>query len=231
MVDRPPRLCVRRRWTTGRSAAALSACVAALAGVGCGATAAPASEAERVTQQDARGALVVDPVRGSYRGLRLGDSRATVRRRFGPARCSRSSLTIPLGSTVEERGGPGSYGLRGLDSAVLPCTLSYPHFVVEVTPPVGVSLIVTMDTAARTPRGVSVGDEVDDIKAKYPGVRCEDAGEERGAYCVIGREYSSLHGEPRSPRLLYFGLASAGENAGRVGSIWLSATSVRGLAP
>ena len=95
-------------------------------------------------------------------------------------------------------------------------------------PGAGAFQVITTARGARARSGVATGAERAEVERAYPRARCTIDPPEI-AVCTVGRVPRS-EAEPGSPRDLRFGFAQRGPNAGRVGSIWLVATSPRGLA-
>jgi hypothetical protein len=191
----------------------LVALVSAFA-AGCG-----TSDAEHRGSQRGR---LVDTTRGAFGGVRLGDTPAEVRRRFGSKRCVRNGDALPLGEDEFDVGAPGGWGYRprNPDGPSFNCVMRYDDVAVVVTPPDGVTAFVITLDGARTDGGVVMGDTPSDVKRHYPDAYCEEEIDEVPASCTA---------PVRGARELYFGLHERAVRAAVVGSIWFGATSRQGL--
>ncbi len=215
-------------------AVALAVCAGALAAGACGGgdAAGEGGTGDRGSQDT----VIVDEARGAVGVLRLGDARAQVRRRVGPARCTEGGLIAPLGQ--DDTGIPYSganYQPRDTDGPYKQCGMRYPRLAVTVFLPDGAVTLVTTDPRARTRRGVGIGDSADLVKERYPGTECRDSeggsilerlrGSEGTvpAGCLVPPTEGS---DGVAPLLLSFGL---NDDDGEVSSIWLEATSWQGI--
>ena len=182
----------------------------------CGDTA-RAPDARLVRDHVPEHALTVDTRAGSFHGLRLRDSEADVRARFGAAKCSNRSRGEPLGEDYYDIGGPTYFREpRGTGPGPAACHMRYKRLVVFLFPG-GVHGFVTTDPRAQTEHGVGPGDPQALVRQRYPNARCEIANE--------GTEWSTF---PlctvvlRPGRRLYFG-------ADPIRSVWLIASTRSGL--
>lgn len=161
-------------------------------------------------------ALTVDTRAGSFRGLRLRNSEADVRARFGAAKCSDSSPAQPLGEDYYDIGGPTYFREPRGTGPGRACHMRYRQLVVFLFPG-GVHGFMATDPRAQTEDGVGPGDPQALVPQRYPNARCETANK--------GTEYTTF---PlctvvlRPGRRLYFG-------ADPIRSVWLIATTRRGL--
>ncbi len=180
-------------------------------------------------------ALLVAEASGTFRGLRLGDSRAQVQRRIGPARCPDGALIAPIGEDYDDIGIPNlaDYQPRDKDGPYEQCVMRYRRLVVTVFLPDGAISLGTTDPQAHTRRGVGIGDSTDLVKERYPGAECQDF--QGGGQGLLGNEGTVPAGcvvppapgnDGLVPLRLSFGLDKDGEE---VSSIWLEATSWAGI--
>ena len=128
-------------------------------------------------QADRPRPIVLDEIRGSYRGTTIGDRRSEARRRHGPSqRPAGSDDSGPVGS--DEDGTPGSWNPPG-SAAVSPPDLDYRgrSYLVEQRPrdPRVYGIIVT-DRRAQTSRGVGIGDTLAFALQRYTQLRCDVVG-------------------------------------------------------
>jgi len=170
------------------------------------------SEREHVPDRPLR----VDARAGTFRGLRMRDSEADVRARFGPARCSSRSPAQPLGEDYYDIGGPTSFRAPRGGGPGRDCPMRYRRLVVFMFAG-GVYGFVSTDPRAETERGVGPGDPQALVSQRYPDARCEVANE--------GTEYTTfplctIVVEPG--KRLYFG-------GDPIKSVWLIVSSRRAL--
>jgi hypothetical protein len=141
--------------------------------LGCALTGCGGAEAEPPSRP-AAAAATIDELRGTYRGVGLGDTRRKLERRLGRARVTRDGPFQPIGDDYYD--------------VALPPTLDYPsssghsgiwrfrRAVVDAYDRRAFSLALTAPDAV-TRRGVGVGSSLDDVRAAYPGARCGIANE------------------------------------------------------
>ena len=131
----------------------------------------PARQAERPRP------IVLDEIRGSYRGTTIGDRRSAAKRRHGPSqRPARSDDTGPIGS--DEDGTPGSWNPPG-SAAGYPPDLAYggrSYLVEQRRDDPRVYGIIVTDRRAQTSRGVGIGDTLAFAVQRYPQLRCDVVG-------------------------------------------------------
>lgn len=159
--------------------------------------------------------VLLDWERGTYRGVRLGDSSANLIRVFGqPEERGPHERLEPIGQDFNDIGGPTNYHSPQISGDYE--VLRYRRLVFSV---IGgkVTSWGTTDRRAQTPEGVGVGDSQALVKRRYQHANCFIQNE--------GTEY------PTSPickirvcegRLLAFG-------GDPVRSIWLAAETKTGL--
>jgi hypothetical protein len=177
-----------------RVGVALTAAAALTVGAVIGAGLAGATQDVRQTN----GALVDERV-GSYRGVRMGDGAAKVRRRFGPP--GPGDGIAPLGDRFSEIGGPAVVPAP-TGSHRPPRVMRYDD-VTFILGRKGVYAFLVVEQDARTRRGVAVGDPLLVARAAYR-LRCA---------AVIGSElptggyerYPSCRGTLRSRIRIWFG--------------------------
>jgi len=122
----------------------------------------------------------IDEVRGTYRGVGIGDTTAVVRRVFGEQRLS--GLDEPISPRKEDFvdiGGPTVIKLS------CPTKLRYEHVSFFVCDGRVYGFIVAQ-SGARTRRGVTIGDEHPKVRARYPQLTCGEAPFEGGSYLYCG---------------------------------------------
>jgi len=197
---------------------AASALLLTLAAVGCGGEGAGADPSRQ---------LRLDEGRGTFDGVRLGDSQRQVRQRLGSTPCADGVQVAPRGKSFNEIGGPEPIGYRTRGRGAFDqCVMRYAESVFTVVAQEGVTAIITIDPRARTRRGIGVGDTAELVKQRYRQARCQSAsdvddGEVVSAVCTVPR--SEIGRSGRALRLS-FGLDSGGD---KVRSIWLEARSWR----
>jgi hypothetical protein len=129
----------------------------------------------------------VDELRGTYRGVGIGDTTAAVYRVFGkqPLSGPREPIT-PRKEEFVEIGGPTVIsepcGTAPNDG---PMSLRYDHvsfFICDGR----VDGFIVAQNGARTRRGITVGDDADRVQARYPLLRCGTAPFEGGSYPYCG---------------------------------------------
>jgi hypothetical protein len=138
--------------------------------------------------------VLVDPVRGTVQGVRLGDTRAEVEAKLGKAPPWNDEQSVePLEEDWTEIGAPSSMPLTGR-----PYALRYAHTSVELEDG-RVVAVTTAERGAVTSAGVGVGDDLDSARQAYPSLECFDA-----PAGDIG-EYPVCRGRLGSERWLWFG--------------------------
>jgi hypothetical protein len=148
----------------------------------------------RDVSRERQAPVVVDPVAGAIDGVRLGDTRTEAVAKLGPAPPWNDEQSVePLEEDWDEIGAPSAMSLSR------PYVLRYLHTTVELDHGLVVA-IVTAERGARTPRGVRVGDDLDEVRRAYPALRCWDApsGGGHGSYPVCS-------GRLRPKRWVWFG--------------------------
>ena len=132
----------------------------------------------------------IDELRGTYRGVGIGSEPRSIARVFGEERLSGPNEGIaPRGDEFVEIGGPASFAS--------PCraaspTLRYEHVSFAFCNGRVYFVLVAVD-GARTRRGVSIGDSLDEVRRAYPSARCGEApageslfgGQEWYPYCAV----------------------------------------------
>jgi hypothetical protein len=139
--------------------------------------------------------VLVDPAAGTFRGVRLGATRAEAVARLGEAPPWTDDDPVePLEEDWTEIGAPSVMTFPGT-----PDVLRYPRTVVELEDG-RVIAIVTAELGATTPPGVAVGDDLASVRAAYPALRCWDAPVAGGH-----GSYPVCSGRVESRRWLWFG--------------------------
>jgi hypothetical protein len=163
--------------------------VAALSLVALGAALAIAREG------DTRAAAPIDEARGTYRGVRVGDSAASVRRLLGEP-VSREDGFAPAGQSPAEVGvpesipAPGTYRLLKYDD------------VAFLASPAGVYAFIVTQGGAGTTRGVAIGDRMVEARDAYR-TRCKDVA--GGESLLGGQEFYPSCGARVGPHYVWFG--------------------------
>jgi hypothetical protein len=145
----------------------------------------------------------LDETSGSFRGVRLGDSDAEVRRKLGePERNNASTGIAPVGSDVDDLEVPPVINPPPGTGPVGDHTYRYRGVTFLTTRRFGVyAFLVTAPASTR--RGVRIGDSLASVRERYPGIRCKTATAEGNApiydYCT-GRvrhgRYIAFAGDP-----------------------------------
>lgn len=204
--------------------------VAALAliagsGWGCGGSAGPDPPARGgPAGTPVPGERVVDETRGTYRGVRFGDRRREVGRRFGARPCSEGGQIAPVGLNVFLTGGPPFNVYRSRSRRPdLACIYRYRELALKVDRVDGVIKFVVTDARARTARGIRVGDSADLVQDRYPGAACSaQRGDELDAALAVCSVPDGPEGGVARGLRLAFGLDPGGE---AVRSIWVEVLS------
>jgi hypothetical protein len=160
---------------------------------------------------------VLDWKRGTYEGVRLGDSAARLIRVIGkPGRRGRNEPIEPIGENFYDIGGLTNYGSPDTGARFDFETFRYRRRVFNVDGG-KVTGWGTTDDRAQTPEGVGVGDSRELVERSYGGADCfiQKEGTEYATYPI--RKVRVCKG-----RLLGFG----GEP---IGSLWLVAETQTGL--
>ena len=162
--------------------------------------------------------LVLDWKRGTYGGVRLGDTTAQTIRALGrPQKRGRNEPIEPIGEDAYEIGALTNYSSPDIGRRVADFEqLRYRHRVFSTTGGRVTSWGVT-DRGAETPEGVGVGDPRDLVKRRYRGANCYTANE-KTEYA----DYPLCKVRVCKGRLLAFG-------GDPIKSVWLAATAKRGL--
>jgi hypothetical protein len=126
----------------------------------------------------------LDERSGTYRGVALGGTEREVRDALGPAPPWTSNDSIaPLEEDWVDIGAPNE-----IPSPGTPGTLRYPHLSVLLDNG-RVTAMVVAEPEAESIGGVGVGDDLDEARRAYPGLKCGDAAEgDAGAtfpYCSV----------------------------------------------
>jgi hypothetical protein len=127
-------------------------------------------------------ARVIDEVRGTYRGVGIGDSPADVRRVFGPSGSSDlSEGLMPVGAHFAEDGGPMVVELPERLAADRQALLRYEDVSFLFFDGKVFAVVITEDGAA-TRRGVAIGHDINSVEDRYQTLTCGDAEPESGPY-------------------------------------------------
>jgi hypothetical protein len=125
---------------------------------------------------------VIDEVRGTYRGVGIGDSPADVRRVFGPSGyADLSEGLMPVGAHFAEDGGPMVVELPERLGADRQALLRYEDVSFLFFDGKVFAVLITEDGAA-TRRGVAIGHDIDSVEDRYQALTCGDAEPESGPY-------------------------------------------------
>ena len=131
----------------------------------------------------------LDEVRGTYRGVGIGSSEQAIARVFGEGAADESEGIAPSGISFVEMGGPTSIaGCAG----IAPTVLRYER-VSFLLCGAEAYVILVAESGARTRRGVSLGDDLDEVRRRYDDVECGDApageslfgGQDTYPYCTV----------------------------------------------
>jgi hypothetical protein len=148
-----------------------------------------------------RSARVIDELRGTYRGVGIGDSAAEVRRVFGPREDAGDGPFTPLGAgSFAEVGGAMFIAAAGIphtgrDSELL----RYQNVSFLLLDHRVYALMITADGAA-TQEGLAIGHDLDKAGERYEDLNCEDA--EIGDF---GETFPFCAGQLAPQRHIWFG--------------------------
>ena len=117
-----------------------------------------------VRDRNAETRAVIDETAGTYRGVRLGDSAAAVRREFGEP--ARDPGFAPAGESPADVGVPESIPGSG-------DLMKYEGVAFLVDRDRGVFAMLIAEDGAATTRGVAIGDRIEEAHAAY-ALRCID---------------------------------------------------------
>jgi hypothetical protein len=146
-------------------------------------------------------ARVIDELRGTYRGVGIGDSAAEVRRVFGPREDAGDGPFTPLGAgSFAEVGGAMFIASPGIphtprDSELL----RYRDVSFLLLDDRVFALMITADGAA-TQEGLAIGYDLDGAGERYDALNCEDA--EIGDF---GETFPFCAGRVAPQRHIWFG--------------------------
>ena len=118
-------------------------------------------------------ARVIDEVRGTYRGVGIGDSGAEVRRVFGPRSHAGDGPLTPLGAGSFAEVG-GAMVIRGPRLMGNPELLRYQDVSFLLMDDRVFALMIT-DLGAATRQGVAIGNNLDAADGRYDDLNCEEA--------------------------------------------------------
>ena len=134
----------------------------------------------------------IDEVRGTYRGVGIGDTTAAVERVFGRVSLSGHDEPIaPRKDDFVDIGGPT------VITAACGTSLRYDHVTFFVCDG-DVDGFIVAASGARTSRGVAIGDDAKEVHARYRQLTCGEAPFEGGQYPYCG-------GQITKHRWLWFG--------------------------
>jgi hypothetical protein len=119
-------------------------------------------------------AFTIDERSGTVEGVGVGDSESDVRRAFGRPEISHGGPYTPLDESHVEVGGPLAIPIPGLGRRGPPPAWRYDDVVFLMVDGKVLSFMVTAD-GSDTSRGVGVGDDLDDVRAAFPGIRCGES--------------------------------------------------------
>jgi hypothetical protein len=121
-------------------------------------------------------ARVIDELRGTYRGVGIGDSGAEVRRVFGPRSHAGDGPLTPLGAgSFAKVGGAMVIRYPGIPSTPrTPERLRYQEVSFLLMDDRVFALMIT-DMGAATQQGVAIGSDLDAADERYEGLNCEEA--------------------------------------------------------
>lgn len=143
--------------------------------------------------EPAPGPRTVDPLKGTYRGIGLGNRPARVRSAFGtPAPSSPEAGIAPVGTTVGKIGGPPKLRPPRRPAAYARTTLRYEGVTFLARTRV-YALLVSKENA-HTTEGVGIGSRLSEVQASYDDVACEKTTDARGR---DGYEYCQVKLAPR----------------------------------
>jgi hypothetical protein len=129
-----------------------------------------------------RSARVIDEIRGTYRGVGIGDSPADVRRVFGPREyADMSEGMMPVGADFAADGGPMVVDFPEKPAADRHAVLRYDEVSFLLFDGKVFAVVVT-DHGAATGRGVAIGHDMGSVEKRYQALTCGDAEPESGPY-------------------------------------------------
>ncbi len=136
---------------------------------------------------------------GRFRGVGLGSSDARARRKLGVTRMSANEPLAPLGRNPAELGFPPSpkdpRRIRGSYRAWRFTGVAFGAFGRRAY------LMTVASGAARTTRGITVGDPLRRVQKRYPELKCRKAGGQGSEYVQV----SSCTGKVAPRRYVWFG--------------------------
>lgn len=183
----------RRDTPRGRVVALALAGAIAVAVVACGSDG-NAGFARRVSYR-------LDEVRGTFRGVALGDREDRVVARFAPEHPQREEPVWPLGVDARSDGPPGTFASTpGRPSRHDRTGVLRYRGMSFVTNNGHVYVIMSSLPRTRAVRGVGVGDSLQDVRRAYPGLTCDAASDSHGA-----QTFSYCSGRLRAGHFVYFG--------------------------
>jgi hypothetical protein len=118
--------------------------------------------------------LSIDERRGTVEGVGVGDSEDDVREVFGRPEIENGGPYTPLGESPVEIGGPLSIPIPDRGRGEPPPALRYDDVAFLMVDGKVLSFMVTAD-GSHTTRGVGVGDDLDDVRKAFPGIRCGES--------------------------------------------------------
>jgi hypothetical protein len=149
-----------------------------------------------------RSARVIDEVRGTYRGVGIGDSAAEVRRVFGPREDAGDGPFTPLGAgSFAEVGGAMFIASPGMipHTPRDPELLRYRDVSFLLLDERVFALMITANGAA-TQEGLAIGHDLDGAGERYDALNCKDA--EIGDF---GETFPFCAGRVAPQRHIWFG--------------------------
>jgi hypothetical protein len=129
-----------------------------------------------------RSEWVIDEVRGTYRGVGIGDSPAEVRRVFGVREyADLNEGMMPIGADFADDGGPMVVDFPEKPAGDRHALLRYSDASFLFFDGKVFAVVVTHEGAA-TARGVAIGHDIGSVEDRYRTVTCGDAEPESGPY-------------------------------------------------